>query len=37
MMKMMMYKNTKVKVRSPEEDTDYLNIVTGVLQRDTLA
>ena len=27
----------KVKVRSPDGDTDYFNIVAGVLQRDTLA
>ena len=34
---MMLYKNTKVKVRSPNGDTDYLDIVAGVLQGDTLA
>ena len=34
---MMLYKNMKVEVRSPDEDTDYFNIVTGVLQGDTLA
>ena len=34
---MMLYKNTKVKVRSLDKDTDYLDIVAGVLQRDTLA
>ena len=34
---MMLYKNTKVKVRSPDGDTDYLDIVAGVLQGDTLA
>ena len=34
---MMLYRNTKVKVRSPDGDTDYFNIVAGVLQRDTLA
>ena len=33
---MMLYKNTKVKVRSPDGDTDYFNIVVGVLQGDTL-
>ena len=33
---MMLYKNTKVKVRSLDGDTDYFNIVTGVLQGDTL-
>ena len=27
----------KVKVRSPDGDTDYFNIVAGVLQGDTLA
>ena len=30
--KMMLYKNTKVKVHPPDGDTDFLNIVTGVLQ-----
>ena len=34
---MMLYRNMKVKVRSPDEDTDYFNIVAGVLQGDTLA
>ena len=34
---MMLYKNMKVKVCSPDTDTDYFNIVAGVLQRDTLA
>ena len=34
---MILYRNTKVKVRSPEEDTDYFDIVAGVLQEDTLA
>ena len=34
---MMLYKNTKVKVRSPGGDTDYLVIVAGVQQEDTLA
>ena len=33
---MMLYKNTKVKVRSPDGDTDYFGIVAGVLQGDTL-
>ena len=33
---MMIYKNTKVKVRSPDRDTDYFDIVAGVLQGDTL-
>ena len=31
------YKNTKVKVRSPDGDTDYFDIVAGVLQGDSLA
>ena len=34
---MILYKNIKVKVRSPDEDTDYFDIVAGVLQGDTLA
>ena len=34
---MMLYKNTKVKVRSPDGDTDYFDIIAGVLQGDTLA
>ena len=34
---LMLYKNTKVKVRSPDGDTDYFDIVEGVLQGDTLA
>ena len=34
---MMLYKNTEVKVRSPDGETDYFSIVAGVLQRDTLA
>ena len=34
---MMLCRNTKVKVRSPDRDTDYLDIVAGVLQGDTLA
>ena len=33
---MMLYKNTKVKVRSSDGDIDYFDIVAGVLQRDTL-
>ena len=32
-----LYRNTKVKVRSPVGDTEYFDIVAGVLQRDTLA
>ena len=34
---MMLYKNTKVKVCPPDGNTDFFDIVTGVLQRDTLA
>ena len=34
---MMLYKNMKVKVRSPDRDTDYFDIVTGALQGDTFA
>ena len=32
-----LYRNTKVKVHSPDGDTEYLYIVAGVLQGDTLA
>ena len=31
-----LYSNTKVKVRSPDGDTEYFDIVAGVLQGDTL-
>ena len=31
-----LYKNAKVKVRSPDGDTDYFDIVAGVMQGDTL-
>ena len=34
---MMLHKNMKVKVRTPDGDTDYFDIVAGVLQGDTLA
>ena len=34
---MMLYKNSKIKVHSPDGDTEYFNIVAGVLKRDTLA
>ena len=34
---MMLYRNTKVKVCSPDGDTDYFDMVAGVLQGDTLA
>ena len=33
---MMLYKNTKVKERSPDGDTDYFDSVAGVQQWDTL-
>ena len=33
---MMLYKNTKVKVQSPDEDTDFFDIDAGVMQGDTL-
>ena len=32
-----LYRNTKVKVRSPDGDTEYFDIVAKVLQGDTLA
>ena len=32
---MMLNRNSKVKVRSPDGDTDYFGIVAGVLQGDT--
>ena len=32
-----LYRNTKVKVRSPDRNTEYFDIVAGVLQGDTLA
>ena len=34
---MMLYSNMKVKICSPDEDTDFFDIVAGVLQGDTLA
>ena len=34
---MMLYRNTKIKVRSLDGDTDYFDIVAGVLQGDTLS
>ena len=34
---MMLYRNTKVKIRSQDGDTDYFDIVASVLQGDTLA
>ena len=33
---MMFYKNAKVEVCSPDRDTDFFDIVAGVLQEDTL-
>ena len=33
----MLYKNTKIKVRSLDGDTDYFDIVADVRQDDTLA
>ena len=32
-----LYRNTKLKVRSPDGDTEYFDTVAGVLQGDTLA
>ena len=32
-----LYRNTKVKVRSPDIDTEYFDIIAGVRQADTLA
>ena len=32
-----LFRNTKVKVRSPDGDTEYFDIVAGILQGDTLA
>ena len=34
---MMLYKNTKVKVHSPDGDTNYFDIVAGELQGDIVA
>ena len=34
---MILYRNAKVKVHSPDGGTDYFDIVAGVLQRDPLA
>ena len=33
----MLYKITKVKVCSPDGDTDFFDIVAGILQGDVLA
>ena len=32
-----LYRNIKVKIRSPDGDTEYFDIVAGILQGDTLA
>ena len=32
-----LYRNTKVKIHSPDGDPEYFDIVAGVLQGDTLA
>ena len=32
-----LYKNTKVKLHSPDGDTEYIDIVAGVQEGDTLA
>ena len=34
---MILYKNTKAMVHSADGDTDFFNIVAGILQGDTLA
>ena len=34
---MMLYKNTKIKVHSPDGDTEYVGSLAGVLQGDTVA
>ena len=34
---MILYRNIKVKVQSPDGDTEYFDIVAGILQGDTLA
>ena len=34
---MILYRNTQVKVRLPDGDTEYFNIEAGVLQENTLA
>ena len=34
---MILYRNTKVNVRSPDGDADYIDTVEGVLQGDTVA
>ena len=34
---MILYKNTKTIVRSSDDNTDFFDIVTGVLEEDTWA
>ena len=34
---MILYRNTKVKVRSPDGDTEYFDMVAGILQGDMLS
>ena len=34
---MMLYKNMKAIIHSPDDDTDFFAIVSGVLQEDILA
>ena len=34
---MILYRNTKLKLLSPDGDTDYYDILVGILQGDTLA
>ena len=34
---MMLYNNKKAFVRTPDRDTDFFKIVTGILQGDTLS
>ena len=34
---MMLYRNMKVKAWSSDGDTDFFNVVAGILQGDTLA
>ena len=34
---MMFYRNTKDKIRSPDGDTDFFDIIAGILQGETLA
>ena len=34
---MMLYRNTRSMVRSPDGDTDFFDIIAGVLQGDTIA